>query len=81
MIKALKIKIKEIGSDGDKVKVTIPLKALEIIEKLTPKRIQDELAAEGISLSDVLEASKSIEEPGTLMEIETEDKEIKITLE
>ena len=81
MLKTLKIRIKELKDEGKNVKVSIPLKALEILEKLTPKRIKDELTAEGISLSEIVEAAKTIEDAGTLMEIETEDKEIKITLE
>jgi len=81
MIKALKIRVRDTEDDGEKVNVTIPLKALELLDKLTPRRIREELTEEGINLSEIVEASKSIDEPGTLVEIETEEKQIKITLE
>lgn len=49
-----KIKIDVVSSDGDNVKISVPLKLVKAIDKMLPKNVAIELEEEGINLKELL---------------------------
>ncbi|MBN2364026.1 hypothetical protein JXL83_07830 [candidate division WOR-3 bacterium] len=49
-----KIKIDVVSSDGDNVKISVPLKLVKAIDKMLPQNVALELEEEGINLKELL---------------------------
>ncbi|MBN1619334.1 hypothetical protein JW890_01285 [candidate division WOR-3 bacterium] len=49
-----KIKIDVVSSDGDNVKISVPLKLVKAIDKMLPKNVAEDLEEEGINLKELL---------------------------
>ncbi len=49
-----KIKIDVVSSDGDNVKISVPLKLVKAIDKMIPKNVAEDLEEEGINLRELL---------------------------
>ncbi len=80
MIK-LTITVFQLPSTDPEVRISIPVAVVKIARKLIPKKVHEELSAQGIDLSEIITALDQLEEAGTIMEVETEDRLIIIALE
>ncbi|MBN1151321.1 hypothetical protein JXA84_08900 [candidate division WOR-3 bacterium] len=49
-----KIKIEVLSSDGDNVRISVPLKLVKAIDKMLPNKVALELEEEGINLRDLI---------------------------
>ncbi len=80
-MKQLKITIYEGKKSKPETTITVPLKAIGILNALTPKKVKQEMAEEGIDLRELLKAVASAKVSGTLAEIEQKGKRIIISVE
>ncbi len=70
MMQTLKIHIFKPGKNDPETKISFPLSALPVSEKLLPSRVRASLAKEGIDLSELSNLFAKQGPKGTLIEIE-----------
>lgn len=63
------------------VRIAIPVTVVKIAQKLIPRKVHDELMDQGIDINEIIAALDQLQDTGTIMEVETEDRLIIIALE
>ena len=78
--KMLRIQVTEPGTNKKKVNLRIPLGLAKIAAKFIPAKKKKELAEEGVDIEEVLSQVTS-ENIGKIVDIESDDELIQITIE
>jgi hypothetical protein len=73
--------IQVLEGDHSKVNVRIPLALARAAERFLPRQAQQYLREQGIEISEMLEGVQGNEDSTTLLEVEEEDKRVRIAIE
>lgn len=81
MMQTLKIHIFKPGKNEPDTKISFPISALQVSEKLLPSRVKASLAKEGIDLNELSGLFAKQGPKGTLIELENVNEKIVIMVE
>lgn len=81
MMQTLKIHIFKPGKNEPDTKISFPISALHVSEKLLPSRVRSSLAKEGIELNELSGLFAKQGPKGTLIEIENANEKMIIMVE
>lgn len=81
MMQTLKIHIFKPGKNEPDTKISFPISALQVSEKLLPSRVKASLAKEGIDLNELSGLFAKQGPKGTLIELENANEKIVIMVE
>jgi hypothetical protein len=80
-ISARCLTIQVMEGEHSKVNVRIPLGLARAAERFLPRQAQQYLREQGIELSEMLEGVQGNEDSTTLLEVEDDDKRVRIAIE
>lgn len=80
-MQTLKIDIYKIGKKDPETRITIPLSSLNISERLLPSKVKASLAREGIDLNELTVLFAKQGPKGTLIEVESSNERLVISIE
>jgi len=81
MMQTLKIHIFKPGKNEPDTKISFPISALQVSEKLLPSRVKASLAKEGIDLNELSGLFAKQGPKGTLLELENASEKMIIMVE
>lgn len=81
MIRQLKIYIYKPEKKDPETKITVPLAALQLSQKLLPSKVKASLANEGIDLNELAGLYDKEGPTGTLIEVENFNEKIELIVE
>ncbi len=81
MMQTLKIEIYKLAKKDPETRIKIPLGSLSISEKLLPARVKSSLEREGIDLNELSNLFAKQGPKGTLIEVESANERLVISIE